>query len=116
MVQYEQILQRRGWQLRQEIRTALLRADADRHALLAEQLHDTRDQSVLESLAGIGADIARDAQELLDVEAALARLHSSRYGACIDCAAAIPEDRLKAYPTAKRCLPCQQSHEHRQPA
>lgn len=114
-MQYEEILQQRGRQLRREIREALLRADAERHALLAEQVHDTKDQSVLESLAEIdAADIARDAQELLDVEGALQRLGNGRYGICVACGTSIPAARLAAYPTAKRCLTCQQAHEHRQ--
>jgi RNA polymerase-binding transcription factor DksA len=115
-VQYEQVLQQRGKQLRLEIREALLRADAERHALLAEQVHDTRDPSVLQALTEVGAaDIARDAQELLDVESSLVRLHSGQYGKCTDCGAMIATARLVAYPSAKRCLTCQQRHEEQRP-
>jgi RNA polymerase-binding transcription factor DksA len=110
---HEHILLRRGRQLRDEIRAALLRVDAERNALLAEQVHDTKDQSVMATLIDSGvADVARDARELLDVEHALERLRGGNYGICTDCNASIPAARLAAWPAATRCLPCQQRHEH----
>jgi RNA polymerase-binding transcription factor DksA len=30
---------------------------------------------------------------------------------CVDCGASVGYERLEAYPTAKRCLACQQAHE-----
>jgi DnaK suppressor protein len=45
------------------------------------------------------------------VEAALARLREERYGVCIDCGEPIAPARLLAYPTATRCIECQQTHE-----
>jgi len=53
--------------------------------------------------------------ELADFNAALRRLDAGTYGACIDCAADIPEARLKAKPEAQRCLPCQEKIEHTHP-
>ena len=49
--------------------------------------------------------------ELADLDLALLRLDAGTYGVCIDCAAAIPEARLKAKPEAQRCLPCQEQME-----
>jgi DnaK suppressor protein len=49
--------------------------------------------------------------ELGDIEAALVRIQTGAYGTCSDCACTIPEERLSAYPTAKRCWPCQTQHE-----
>lgn len=98
--------------LQQEIRDTLLRVDADRYALLAEQVHDTKDHSIAQLLVETGnAEIQRDAMELDDTRQALERLHNGRYGSCVVCGAIIPDARLDAYPTAKRCLPCQTSHE-----
>ena len=57
------------------------------------------------------AEVARDAAELQDIAAAEARLAAGTYGTCIDCGAPIPYARLAAYPTAKRCLRCQQIRE-----
>lgn len=42
---------------------------------------------------------------------ALLRLRAGEYGDCADCGAAIPFDRLKAQPTALRCVACQQRSE-----
>lgn len=99
--------------LREEIRATLLRVDADRYALLASQVvHDTKDQSVAQTLLDAGAaEIERDARELADVELAQQRLAAGRYGRCIACDTLIPAARLEAWPTAKRCQPCQARHE-----
>lgn len=100
--------------LREEIRSALLRLDAERFAGLAGQVHDMKDQSLADALAGVtNAEIARDAAEIRDIEAALQRLAAGTYGTCIDCGAPVPRARLEAYPTAKRCQPCQRAHEGR---
>lgn len=53
----------------------------------------------------------RDADELRDVEAALARLHEPEYGRCSACGADIPYERLRASPAARLCLPCQERQE-----
>jgi DnaK suppressor protein len=45
--------------------------------------------------------------ELGDIEAALERMGAGTYGQCTDCGVTIPSARLKAYPTAKRCIDCQ---------
>ncbi len=113
--QYEQLLRARARHLRREITEVSQRAVADRHALAAEAVHDTKDHAVLQSLEeNAAADVARDVNELKDVESALDRLRSGQYGTCTDCGATIPKARLAAYLTAKRCLPCQQGHERRQ--
>jgi DnaK suppressor protein len=99
--------------LRAEIRATLLRVDADRYALLAGQVvHDTKDQALAHTLLETGAaEIERDARELADVELAQQRLAAGRYGRCTVCDAVIPAARLEAWPTAKRCQPCQAQHE-----
>jgi RNA polymerase-binding transcription factor DksA len=53
----------------------------------------------------------RDADELKDVEAALARLHQSDFGSCAACGADIPYKRLHANPMARYCLSCQERQE-----
>jgi DnaK suppressor protein len=50
--------------------------------------------------------------ELAELELALLRLEAGTYGVCVDCAAVIPESRLKARPEAQRCMPCQEKIEH----
>ena len=53
----------------------------------------------------------RETAELAELELALLRLDAGTYGVCIDCAALIPEARLKAKPEAQRCIPCQEKIE-----
>jgi RNA polymerase-binding transcription factor DksA len=114
MTQYEQLLRARARHLRREISEVSERSGADRRAFLDEAVHDTKDQSAQQSQQeNAAADIARDVHELQDVESALDRLHGGQYGICTDCGATIVAARLEAYPTAKRCLPCQQRHESR---
>ncbi len=110
--QFEQRLRERRAVLRIEIRDALLRAGNERYVDIAGRLHDAQDQALAELLADVThADIARDAEEILDAEGALTRLAEGRFGECVQCGAQIPRARLNVYPTAKRCLPCQQAHE-----
>ena len=57
----------------------------------------------------------RDADELRDVEAALARLHEPDFGRCSACGADIPFRRLQANPVARLCIACQDRSEHARP-
>lgn len=105
-------LRRRRGELREEIRSTLLRASSERYADIADQLNDAEDQSLAELLADVShAEIERDVQEVRDIDGAIGRLAAGTYGQCVRCGAPIPAARLDVYPTAKRCLPCQQQHE-----
>ncbi|MBE0619825.1 MAG: TraR/DksA family transcriptional regulator [Burkholderiales bacterium] len=53
----------------------------------------------------------RESQELQEIEAALARIGDGSYGTCSDCGDEIGMARLKANPSARRCLPCQEKYE-----
>ena len=57
------------------------------------------------------AEVSRDAAELLEVDAALARIKDNAYGTCLECGAPIPVTRLDAYPMAARCIVCQEQLE-----
>jgi len=95
-----------------EMFSALSRIQDDRYSALADQVHDTKDQAIAQLLAESGnADLQRAANELQDIDAALQRINAGTYGRCRDCGIEIPSSRLAAYPTAKRCLPCQELHE-----
>jgi RNA polymerase-binding transcription factor len=107
----QQLVQRRAV-LREEVAATLLRIDADRYAALADQVHDTKDHSIAQSLIATGnAEVQRDTEELQDIEAALERIRTGSYGNCVVCGSVIPAGRLDAYPAAKRCLPCQAAYE-----
>lgn len=73
---------------------------------------DSGDESAANALADFNLTILdRHVQELRDIEAAFQRIRKGQYGACIDCGGEIGFKRLQVYPTAKRCIVCQQKHE-----
>ena len=45
-----------------------------------------------------------------EIESATTRISKNVFGECIDCEQDIPFARLKAFPTAKRCVSCQERH------
>ncbi|MFA6645659.1 MAG: TraR/DksA family transcriptional regulator [Sphaerochaetaceae bacterium] len=51
------------------------------------------------------------ARRLQGVEAALTRLKNGRYGVCVQCGAKIPEERLRAIPSAVLCVTCKSGEE-----
>jgi DnaK suppressor protein len=57
------------------------------------------------------ARVERDAHELASIETALASIRKGAYGICISCGNFIDYPRLVAYPTAVRCLSCQEALE-----
>ena len=98
--------------LRVEVKAQLRGSGDDRVVGLRNRLDETDDWAVADSLAELDiAGLRHALKELTEVDAALARLRDDRYGLCIDCGDAIAPARLSAYPTATRCLECQQTHE-----
>ena len=57
------------------------------------------------------AMVIRESADLQEVEAALTRIAEGSYGMCAECGGEIARARLKAYPMATRCLPCQEQFE-----
>jgi RNA polymerase-binding protein DksA len=57
------------------------------------------------------AILGRHIQGMRDIEAAFQRIKNGEYGVCIECGDDIAFARLQAYPTAKRCIVCQEKHE-----
>lgn len=49
----------------------------------------------------------KNAQHLVDVEAAIARLDDGTYGTCLRCGRPIAPERLDALPWAAHCIECQ---------
>jgi RNA polymerase-binding transcription factor DksA len=107
----QQIAARKA-QLMDEVRTALARKGKERYADLLGDTGDAGDISAAVVLRDVSeAEIVRDIGELRDISAAEERVAAGRYGTCTDCGEAIDRARLQAYPTAKRCLACQQHRE-----
>lgn len=70
------------------------------------------DEAVADTIVDTdNALIGMHLQKANDLNAALDRIQSGVYGACIDCGDSISFERMSAYPTAKRCITCQHLHE-----
>ena len=92
---------------------ALARSKSQRDVEIAGQVHDLKDEAFAERLAEVElAQISQELAELQDIEAAQLRIQRGDYGRCGDCGATIERRRLDAYPTAKRCVACQDRREH----
>ncbi len=57
----------------------------------------------------------RETAALAEIDAALNRIRSGRYGSCVDCGTTIVAARLQATPQALRCINCQQQAEQGMP-
>ena len=86
-------LKRRVAEIDQELHTQLP-ADSEDQAI------DLENQDALEALEKSGF------QEIQRIEHALKRISEGSYGKCADCGADIDPKRLKALPTATRCISC----------
>jgi RNA polymerase-binding transcription factor DksA len=106
------LLDERYRQLTVEIRDELMRSGEERYADIAGQVKDPGDESVASLLADLDiALVERQVGEIRDIEAARQRIAEGTYGICIDCGGEIEAERLKVYPTAKRCFACQSQRE-----
>jgi DnaK suppressor protein len=107
------LLDRKEALVREEIAQRLANAPSERGARAsADGTMDMADEASADTLTDIHiAMMNHYEQELRDIESARVRIQSGFYGSCTDCGADIGLDRLTAYPTAKRCIICQQQRE-----
>jgi len=95
-----------------ELRDDARKARAERFDEVAGEVPDSGDESVAALIADLDqAEWGRDIDELRGLDAAQERLASGDYGVCVDCARDIGFDRLRATPSAIRCIDCQTRHE-----
>lgn len=107
----ERLLERKALLLG-EIQSGLAPSGRARYIDLLGAGGDAGDESVANLLRDVAeAEIIRDVGEVRDIVAAEARLADGTYGVCIDCGKDIRYARLDAYPSAKRCIDCQQHRE-----
>ena len=93
LAHYEAVLlEQRRFRIRQIRELSPASATRTRHAASAE-------------IADVLEHAARHA--LTEIDRALDRLRSGRYGRCVDCDLHIGRDRLDVLPSAARCLTCQ---------
>ena len=104
----KQQLEARHDALRQEVKEQQEQAQANASVLRNEFDKLDADAASASEDADLNlAMMSRDIVEVRDIEAALDRMQQGTYGECIDCGGTISYERLKAYPTAKRCIQCQ---------
>lgn len=109
----KQVLDARYAAVLDEVRDELERGENQQYVeLLGRVPSDIGDESVADALADLNVGlIDRHVQELRDVEATRGRVRDGRFGLCTECGQEIGFERLRAYPTAKRCVTCQRQHE-----
>ncbi|MCP4598583.1 TraR/DksA family transcriptional regulator [Neptuniibacter sp.] len=75
-------------------------------------VHDTGDdaEASVELMLSVET-LARHSDEVAECLAALKRIETGDFGCCTDCGEEIELSRLKACPTASRCIRCQSVHE-----
>ena len=80
--------------------------------LMSREPGDSGDYSMADEVADLNIALAdRQIRELRDIDAAFARIKDESFGLCLDCGMEIEPARLLAYPTAMRCVACQEKHE-----
>jgi RNA polymerase-binding protein DksA len=90
-----------------------LKGSAKEHFLqIAGEVHDLEDRSVADLFADLNLTILdKHVQETRDINSALIRIDKGIFDICSDCGGSIGFDRLDAWPTATRCLRCQNAYE-----
>ena len=98
--------------LRTELQDKLNTQDNPALLGLRNRMEETDDWAVaaLETALDV-AEVSRDAAEIREVEAALARMADGTFGECLACGQAIPYLRLVASPSAPLCIACQEKLE-----
>ena len=108
--EFSALLQAQRQQLLGEVRAKI--AASGEGLGFANQSKITDDDAVADANAAMDVAMAiRESRELQHIEAALQRITDGSYGICTDCGLEIDRARLKAYPAAERCLPCQERNE-----
>ena len=110
--QLKQLLDDRFENLWKEIGSELSEADKERFLQVAGEAQDLEDRSLGDLITDLNISIVdKHVQETRDINDALIRIHKGTIGICADCGGDIAFERLLAYPTASRCLRCQQAYE-----
>lgn len=105
------LLDEREAQLQAEVRDAREEAQ-NQHEIDAGVVGDMGDAGQAKTRDDIGhAEMERDVEELMDIEAAKQRMAEGSYGECVDCTQDIGYARLQVQPAARRCTECQERFE-----
>jgi len=106
-------LEARRAELLAEVREEMRASEDQQYVDMVGQVHDEAEAAVATLLSDVNlASVERHHAEIEAIEAALRRMEWSTYGVCVDCEEPIPVARLRAYPTAQRCIADQERYEH----
>jgi DnaK suppressor protein len=95
-----------------EAHEELAHAAEQSYTEIAGEVPDFGDQATAASLTDYSNVIARRHVEAIrEIDDALVRIKGRQFGRCVACGAEIRFERLKAFPTARRCVACQSLHE-----
>lgn len=72
----------------------------------ADDEHDPEGSTIAFERSQLDALVQQARAHLAEIDAATDRLDEGRHGACEVCGEPIPEERLEARPTARRCVTC----------
>ena len=72
----------------------------------ADDEHDPEGATIAFERSQSGALVAQAREHLAEIDRAVARLDDATYGTCERCGNPIPDGRLEARPTARRCVAC----------
>ncbi len=108
LAQLKTAMQKRYLELQEGIRRELEHANSGRSIDLGESLSNIPDDIDT-------ALVDRQIIEMRELEMSLKYLMELEVGDCIDCGNEIGFDRLLAYPSAQRCIECQQRYEKAYP-
>ena len=90
----------------------LLHVGDEHYSTFAGEVPDSGDQAIAAQLADFENTLARRyAAAIRDIDNALIRLEEHHFGRCVDCGDDIGFRRLRAYPTATRCVRCQEQYD-----
>jgi len=89
------------------LRVALL----DQHRFRTDQLSRLRAEVPADDARGeVTASLRRAGRvALADIEAALDRMRTGRYGRCVACAGTVPLEQLEILPAVALCMDCQRA-------
>ncbi|MGA8006261.1 MAG: TraR/DksA C4-type zinc finger protein [Burkholderiales bacterium] len=110
--EFEALLRQRHKDLVAELLEDVARARDESYADVAGGVTDLGDEALADLLSDLdNAEVERDMRMVRELDAALARIADGTYGTCADCEGEIGLERLRAYPTAMRCIKCQEVYE-----
>ena len=96
---------------RRDLRVRIARLSDDMAALIAasrdsnaDDEHDPEGQTIAYERSQLSAVTSQALEHLTEVDAAIERVATGRYGVCETCGKPIDEARLEARPTARTCV------------